>query len=100
MFTNMSEQGSKQILILNKQLESPTTWISSVYGESFSKLQLDLNEKKRSVFDIFWDQINGNTTKVEKSISVTEHTNLNVTSQCTNLNLSSVIHLGAFDVYM
>lgn len=90
MFNNFPVERNKRILVLNKRLESSTSWFSSLYEDGYSRLRLEA-ERKRSVFDIFWDQINGHTSNIEKSISV---------SECTNLNLSSVIHLGAFDVYM
>jgi len=90
MFNNYTAGRNRRIMVLNKRLESTTSYFSSLYEGRFSKLRLEA-ERKRSVFDIFWDQINGNTTNVEKSYSI---------SESTELNLSSVIPLGAFDVYM
>ena len=90
MFNNYAEGRNRRIMVLNKRLESTTSYFSSLYEWRYNKLRLEA-ERKRSVFDILWDQINGNTTNVEKSYSI---------SESTELNLSSVIPLGAFDVYM
>jgi len=90
MFNNYAEGRNRRIMVLNKRLESTTSYFSSLYEGRYNKLRVEA-ERKRSVFDILWDQINGNTTNVEKSYSI---------SESTELNLSSVIPLGAFDVYM